>query len=290
MSKKTSVEDDYLMRLNSVTKYIDEHLGEKLDLKKLAKRSNFSDYHFHRIFKDYYNETLAAYISRNRVERAAYLLRYTNSSIKDITYQVGFEFPSSLSKAFKQLYDVTPSEYRYNKSLFVVDELIRRKKKALLLGVSYSGIVMLKNINIIYNRIMGPYDFLSYLDVWRHLLKYAEEKNAITEKYDFIIMYHNDINITETSRLRSDVCITIDKKIPAEGRIGVKEITGGRYAVFTYNGPYAGHSEIFNSIFKKWESDKQYELRNLPIFEKYINNPMKTKPDQLNKEIYLPIQ
>ena len=80
MDKKASIVDDYLMRLNAVTKYIDENLGEDLDLKKIAKMSHFSDYHFHRIFKDYYNETLAAYISRNRIERAAYFLLYTNSS------------------------------------------------------------------------------------------------------------------------------------------------------------------------------------------------------------------
>lgn len=114
MNKKKNIEDDYAMRLNSVTKYIDEHLGEDLDLKKLSRMSNFSNYHFHRIFKEYYHETLAAYISRNRVEKAAYLLRYSNNSVKEITYIVGFEFPSSLSKAFKQFYNITPSEYRKN--------------------------------------------------------------------------------------------------------------------------------------------------------------------------------
>ena len=290
MNKKTSIEKDYLMRLNAVTKYIDEHLEEELDLKKLARMSHFSDYHFHRIFKEYYNETLAAYISRNRVERAAYLLSYTNSSIKDIAYKVGFEFPSSLSKAFKQLYDVTPSEYRLKKDLPVNNEQVTLRQKKLVLGVRYSGIVMLKNIKIIYNRLMGEYNILRYIDVWQHLIKYAEEQDALASMPDFIIMYHNDVNLTETSKLRSDVCITIDKIIPAEGKIGVKEIAGGKYAAFTYNGSFAGHSEIYNDIFKKWELDKKYELRNLPIFEKYINNPMKTKPGRMNKEIYLPIQ
>ena len=289
MNKKPSIEDDYMVRLNAITKYIDEHLEEELDLKKMAKLSNFSDYHFHRIFKEYYNETLAAYISRNRVERAAYLLRYTNSSIKDIAYKVGFEFPSSLSKVFKQFYDVTPSEYRLNKIIPVMDEKIR-KKKMLVLGVNYSGIVMLKNMNIIYNRLMGPYNVSRYPDVWQRLHKYAEEKNANVNEPDFVIMYHNDINITETSKLRSDVCITIDKLIPAKGKIGVKEIIGGKYAVFAYKGPFVSHSEIFDTIFEEWKLNKQYELRDLPIFEKYINNPMKTKPGRLNTEIYLPIR
>jgi len=290
MNKKSSIEDDYLMRLNAVTKYIDEHLEEELDLKKLAKMSYFSDYHFHRIFKEYYNETLAAYISRNRVERAAYLLRYTNLSIKDIAYKVGFEFPSSLSKAFKQLYGVSPSNYRFKKEIPINNEKVIRTNKKSVLGVKYSGIVILKNIKIIYNRLIGPYNMQSYLEVWKSLIDYAEEKNINISISDFIIMYHNDINITEASKLRSDVCITIDKVVPVNGKIGVKEIIGGKYAVFTYKGPLTCSNDIINTIFRKWELDYRYELRELPIFEKYLNNPMKTKPGLLNKEIYLPIQ
>jgi AraC family transcriptional regulator len=290
MNKKKSIEDDYEMRLNTITKYIDEHLNENLDLKKLSKMSNFSDYHFHRIFKEHYHETLAAYISRNRVERAAYLLRYTNSPIKDIAYNVGFEFPSSLSKSFKELYNVSPSGYRQNKTLPGTENRVIRKETAPIADVTYSGFVMLKNEDIIYSRLMGPYKVSRYTDVWRRLLKYAEEHNANKSEPDFIIMYHNDSNITETSKLRSDVCITVNKIIPANGKIGVKKIVGGKYAVFSYIGPYLSHSAIFNAIFEKWELNDRFELRNLPIFEKYLNNPMKTKPGPLNTEIYLPIQ
>jgi len=290
MGKNRDREDDYVMRLNAVTKYIDEHLDEDLDLKKLAAISNFSEYHFHRIFKEYHNEPLAEYISRNRVERAAYLLGYTNSSIKDIAYKVGFEFPSSLSKAFRQLYKVTPSEYRINKTISNTQKTIRQKVITSVQAITHSGFVVLKNINVIYTRLMGLYSLSKYLEVWQRLIKYAGEQNAVTSPSDFIIMYHNDIDLTEASKLRSDVCITIDKAIPAKGKIGVKEIIGGKYAVFNYQGPFAGHTELYNTIFKKWELNDRYELRELPIFEKYVNNPMKTKPGQLRTEIFLPVQ
>jgi AraC family transcriptional regulator len=290
MNKKKNIEDDYIMRLNAITKYIDDHLNEDLDLKKLSKMSNFSDYHFHRIFKEYHCEPLAAYIRRNRMERAAYLLRYTNSSIKDIAYNVGFEYPSSLSKAFKQLYNVTPSEYRLKKKTSAMKKQTVQNEISLDFEVTHSGYVLLKNTNIIYSRLLGPYNFSRYLEMWQQLLGYAEIQSANINQLDYIIMYHNDINLTETSKLRSDVCITIDKPIPANGKIGVKEIIGGKYAVFNYKGPLASHSAIYNVIFEKWEQNNPYELRNLPIFEKYINNPMNTKPGQLNTEIYLPVQ
>jgi len=211
-------------------------------------------------------------------------------SIKEVAYKVGYEFPASLSKAFKQLYKISPSDYRLKKGISVKDERVMRIKKESIQGINYSGVVVLNNINIIYNRLIGPYNELKYLDGWKNLLEYAKERNVNTNRLDFIVIYHNDIDLTEASKLRSDVCISVDKIIPAGGKIGVKEIIGGKYAVFTYKGPLICSSEIMNSIFKKWELDNRYELRELPIFEKYLNNPMKTKPDLLNKEIYLPIQ
>ena len=290
MNKDKSIKDEYVMRLNAITKYIDEHIHENLDLAKLAEMSNFSNYHFHRIFKEYHKETLAAYISRNRVERAAYLLSYTNSSIREIAYSVGFEFPSSLSKSFKQSYKVTPSEYRFTKRLSILEKKKNKEETIDASDIIYSGFVILGKKNILYCRLTGAYNRLRYPAIWRRLLHYAKEQNIDTDKSEFLILYHNDIYITETSKLRLDVCITVNKPIPAKGKIGAKEIRGGKYAAFGYKGPCAGYSDIYDMVFQQWALQGQYELKDLPIFEKYLNNPMNTKPDRLNMEIYLPVQ
>ncbi|MDR3226182.1 MAG: helix-turn-helix transcriptional regulator [Prevotellaceae bacterium] len=65
--------------------------------------------------KAYLGEAVGTFIVRMRVETAAKLLRYTNMSISDIAYQVGYDVPSSLSKTFKMFYNISPNEYRNNK-------------------------------------------------------------------------------------------------------------------------------------------------------------------------------
>ena len=41
---------DYQERIDKVISYIDDYFSEKIDLAKLAEISNFSKYHFSRIF------------------------------------------------------------------------------------------------------------------------------------------------------------------------------------------------------------------------------------------------
>ena len=115
MEIKSSTRQDYLRRVNVVVDYINNHLDEELDLLMLAQKSNLSTYHFHRIMKAFLGEPLGAYILRVRLETAARLLRYSDLTVEQIAYSIGYEVPSSLSKSFKQFYNITPQEYRNNK-------------------------------------------------------------------------------------------------------------------------------------------------------------------------------
>ena len=74
--------------------------AEEMDLKELADISNFSEFHFHRIFKAIIGESVGAFVVRMRIETAARLLRYSNLSVQDIAYNVGYNTPSSLTKVF----------------------------------------------------------------------------------------------------------------------------------------------------------------------------------------------
>lgn len=47
-----------------------------------------------------------------RMKKGAALLRDTRDSISDIAYSVGYESQSKFAIAFKELYDMSPLEYR----------------------------------------------------------------------------------------------------------------------------------------------------------------------------------
>ncbi len=116
MQKKIETQHIYAERVNRVIEYINTNLHEKLEVKHLAEISHFSPYHFHRIVRAFLGESIGAYISRSRVETAAKLIRYSQLTIEEIAYNVGFETPSSFSKAFKKHFDVSPTYYRSHPS------------------------------------------------------------------------------------------------------------------------------------------------------------------------------
>ena len=116
-SMRTITYNDYTQRINKVVAYINNHLDESLDLKTLSEVAALSEFHFHRVFKALKGETIGAHITRLRLEATARLLRYTPLPIEEIAFNIGYETPASLSKAFKNQYGITPSEYRTNKDI-----------------------------------------------------------------------------------------------------------------------------------------------------------------------------
>ena len=51
MEQRMATTQEYHQCVNRVVEYINNHLGEEIDLERLAEISHFSPYHFHRIMK-----------------------------------------------------------------------------------------------------------------------------------------------------------------------------------------------------------------------------------------------
>ena len=90
---------------------IDRRYAQPLDVATLAGEAYASSAHFARSFKRAFGETPHRYIQRRRVERAAELLRGTESSVTEVGLDVGFASPSSFSRAFRELTGEPPSAY-----------------------------------------------------------------------------------------------------------------------------------------------------------------------------------
>jgi AraC family transcriptional regulator len=286
MEIKSSTREEYLKRVNVVVDYINNHLDEELDLQKLAEMSNLSTYHFHRIMKAFLGEPLGAYIIRVRLETAVRLLRYTDLPVEQIAYSVGYEMPSSLSKSFKQFYDITPQEYRNNKN-FVIMKPVQLNPD---LKLKSPKVIELETKKAIYIRLNGAYSELDFCGAWTRLWDYVKEQKLFSAGIEHISIYHDDPKVTTSEKLRTDVCLVLPKPAEPKGEIGVKEIAGGKYAVFLYQGPYTNLGIVYDTIFAQWLPGSGYELRNAPLFEKYVNDPSRTEESKLKTEIYIPLQ
>jgi len=104
--------EDHSDCIEEVMRYIREHIGKPLDRETLADVAGFSVPHFHRVFTAHAGESAISYIRRLRLERAGRKLRMGAVDITEVALAAGYESHSSFSKAFKQQYGLSPSEFR----------------------------------------------------------------------------------------------------------------------------------------------------------------------------------
>jgi AraC-like DNA-binding protein len=102
----------YIAKLNAVFEYIDKHVSEELTLENVAGIAHFSKYHFERIFKKYTNSSFHQYLKYQRVKKAASLLLNPELAITEVAQEAGFESIATFNRAFKEIKNCTPSEYK----------------------------------------------------------------------------------------------------------------------------------------------------------------------------------
>lgn len=96
------------MVMNHVLKYIEEHLEEPLNIKRLAEIAGYSEYHFIRMFKRYTNETVMEYVCRRRLIRACEDI-LLGMRIIDVAIKYGWQSHSAFSKSFNREFGFPPS-------------------------------------------------------------------------------------------------------------------------------------------------------------------------------------
>ena len=82
----------------------------------LASSVGYSRSHFRHLFAAEYGQGPARFARRLRLERAAGHLSMTESSVHDIAQQAGYESPEAFTKAFREHFGMTPTDFRARNS------------------------------------------------------------------------------------------------------------------------------------------------------------------------------
>ncbi len=103
-------------RLGQVIDYIEAHLTEDISLTDIALVAGLSKFHFSRVFKDSLGLPPHQYLTKRRIERAAYDLKQKNLTIAQVAHRFGFTDQSHFTRAFKQIKGTTPKHFMQHSS------------------------------------------------------------------------------------------------------------------------------------------------------------------------------
>lgn len=98
--------------INTIKRYIDEHISESLNLTSLSRLVNYNETYVSRLFKQLTGLGLSEYITLERIKKAKHLLVTTEESIQNIASTVGFDTAQYFSIVFKKTTGMSPSTYR----------------------------------------------------------------------------------------------------------------------------------------------------------------------------------
>lgn len=97
--------------VEATLKYIDS-MYRTANLRKVATDFNLSESSLSKIIKHYTGRTFQDHLLEKRFQQAQSLLRETDIAIDEISISVGYENVSFFYRKFKQLFGLTPREYR----------------------------------------------------------------------------------------------------------------------------------------------------------------------------------
>ncbi|MBO5888602.1 MAG: PocR ligand-binding domain-containing protein [Clostridia bacterium] len=98
--------------LDTLVSFINDNIHAPLSVEYIAQQNFVSVSLVYKLFYKNFNTTVKDYINKKRCELSLTLLMFSDKSLNDIAFEVGFSSLSYFSKVFKKLYGVSPLKYR----------------------------------------------------------------------------------------------------------------------------------------------------------------------------------
>lgn len=99
----------------TVLAYINQHYREAVSLKKMSKELGISESTLSRIFSNKLKINFTSYVNEQRIAYAQKLLKSTEYTMKEISALCGFQSERTFYRAFQEVWDMSPKEYRRQK-------------------------------------------------------------------------------------------------------------------------------------------------------------------------------
>lgn len=99
-------------RIQALVDYITLHPEKNLSREEMCEMCDVSESTLRRLFKTYMGKSIYEFTKETKILYAAHLLMTTTVPVSEIGYRLGYESPSYFTKTFREVFGVSPQEYR----------------------------------------------------------------------------------------------------------------------------------------------------------------------------------
>lgn len=103
---------DIELKIRKASFLLNERVYQEVDAVKLASELNMGYSYFRKMFTKYTGLPPVQYHLQLRIRRAEIMLTSTNKTIKEISFELGFESAFYFSRIFKEKKKISPADYR----------------------------------------------------------------------------------------------------------------------------------------------------------------------------------
>lgn len=95
-----------------VRDYVDCHVTSRLLVADVAANTGYAGYYISTLFKEETGQSISDYISEKKIEYAAFLLKESSRSVREIAETLHYSSASHFCAAFRKEMKMTPAQYR----------------------------------------------------------------------------------------------------------------------------------------------------------------------------------
>jgi len=276
--------------VSQVGQYIYDHSDQAISLEKLACYTGFSKYHFNRIFFAATGYPLGEFIQRHKLEKAIHLIRQGNHNIIDVALSVGYDSPSSFSRAFKKNFSITPTDVIEGASP-TNDRAGSLPPKKLLGDQKLEPIwKVLPEITVygLYGRGFTHQSFSTVAEqLYNNLADIAAPLSFSAVKPIGVSVDNPWVGEQTQSLFFAGF---IEGLTAQHNRLDSFIWQGGQWACFTHHGPHNTMWQTISQIYAQWVLPNNIKLKDQQIVQRYLNNPKTTAAKDLETQLYFAVE
>jgi len=283
------------VRLQTVLKHIEEHLGDDLNVEVLSGIAAFSKYHFHRQFTALFGISVHRYVQLARLKRASYRLAFRDDSILKIALDSSYEGPEAFSRAFKKRLGQTPSEFRnqprwtpWHEAFQPISEtrMVHMKKD---LQNEQVRIIEVKDTRVAVLEHRGDPALLG--DSVRRFIGWRKEAGLPPKTSATFNILYDDPNTTPLEDFRFGLCAATERDVlPNSAGVVIKTIPGGRCAVLRHIGSDDNFGEAVYYLYAVWLPQSGEEPRDFPLYCQRVTFFPDVPEHETITDVFLPLK